>query len=1049
MPDTLPYVSGNVIAASAGTGKTYSLSSRFLALMALGADPASLVALTFTRKAAGEFCTRIFRDLAAGAAAAPAPGQRNPLTARLLETLSGLVAVGEGKACLLHPASNPVPLLPSTEFGAGADALMEEFCRRQREEAQPPKAPEQLCHAYPQLYADWDEGFFQQLLEKLVRAMPRLTLATFDSFFQRIAAAHCTELGISDLHPVTGEDADRARRAAIRALLQAAEAHEEAFCELYRDVADESSDNMVQRLEGQIKTFLSLFHRFPRAEQWSGAAFALPTHDERAQKVLRRTQGMYRLMQHYDAAYQRSVLSEGRCTFDDVARAAAQLLRRDDLPTEAAFDLNTRLRHWMLDEFQDTNPQQWAILEPLLDDALQSSLPAEYELEGRGRYVAHESSVFVVGDVKQSIYAFRGGTPDILQQMLPGDRPNRWRAYLAPTELQLNYRSAPLLLGHDPACPTGFVNRLFRRLHDMAREEGRPGDAAALTPDFYHHGSARQDLAGYLSVQALPEGDAEETREAMYREVEAILRDKLCEGGRLRPGISVGVLLRSNKELLGLYSYLRSVFGDSLPLCMVSDEFVALNTVMGELMLEFFRHLLHPSDEFRRKLLEMSPLRQLMLEHGADDWQQLAETRGYAAIVHRLLALLDPGERSRTAQEWLQAAQQFDAKGGTTEEWIQSICRLSYTADPPENSIRLMTMHKSKGLEFDAVILPLISSQNIDDTRTLSYLSTEDGQSVLLNPGDTKLREQLGLGAAVERWRAQRRAQEYNLLYVAVTRAKQALYILLHGKARPYKVDSKTKRYKKELSMTTSALIMRALNLMKEPQREQPDGCELLMEEGEPEWWRGRALAPSPAVVSPLCGLRAGKLQRRKRTPSTLHEDTSPAPSVLNAAGREAAAFGTAVHACFEQLEWLRADEEPAPTGQPEEARALVRAALREPSVRALFTRPATPCTVLNEQPLEAVLRDGTWLSATIDRLVLHGADAACTRILAADIIDYKTDRADAPELFRRHREQMRAYRQLVAAALDLPLAQVCVTLVSCPDTAAACALPFPPELLG
>ena len=1048
MPDTLPYVSGNVIAASAGTGKTYSLSSRFLALMALGADPASLVALTFTRKAAGEFCTRIFRDLAAGAAAAPAPGQRNPLTARLLETLSGLVAVGEGKACLLHPASNPVPLLPSTEFGAGADALMEEFCRRQREEVQPPKAPEQLCRAYPQLPADWDEGFFQQLLEKLVRAMPRLTLATFDSFFQRIAAAHCTELGISELHPVTGEDADRARRAAIRALLQAAEAHEEAFCELYRDVADESSDNMVQRLEGQITTYLSLFHRFPRAEQWSGAAFALPTDDERAQKAIRRTQSMYRLMQRYDAVYQRSVLSEGRCTFDDVARAAAQLLRRDDLPTEAAFDLNTRLRHWMLDEFQDTNPQQWAILEPLLDDALQSSLPAEYETGAGDRYPAHEASVFVVGDVKQSIYAFRGGTPDILQQMLPGGRPNRWRSYLAPTELQLNYRSAPLLLGHDPARPTGFVNRLFRRLHDMAREEGRPGDAAALTPDFYHHGSARQDVAGYLSVQALPEGDAEETREAMYREVEAILRNKLCEGGRLRPGISVGVLLRSNKELLGLYSYLRSVFGDSLPLCMVSDEFVALNTVMGELMLEFFRHLLHPSDEFRRKLLEMSPLQQLMQEHGADDWQHLAETRGYAAVVHRLLALLDPGERSRTAQEWLQAAQQFDAEGGTTEEWIQSICRLSYTADPPENSIRLMTMHKSKGLEFDAVILPFTGSQNIDDTRTLSHLSTEDGQGVLLNPGDTKLREQLGLGAAVERWRAQRRAQEYNLLYVAVTRAKQALYILLHGKARPYKVDSKTKRYKKELSMTTSALMMRALNLMKEPQREQPDCCELLMEEGEPEWWCGRAPAPSPAVASPPSGLRAGKLQRRKRTPSTLHEDTAPAPAVLNAAGREAAAFGTAVHACFEQLEWLRADEEPTPTGQPVEACALVRAALREPSVRALFTRPATPCTVLNEQPLEAVLRDGTWLSGTIDRLVLHGADAACTRILAADIIDYKTDRADAPELFRRHREQMRAYRQLIAAALGLPRAQVRVTLVSCPDTAAARALPFPPELL-
>ena len=56
-------ISGNLIAASAGTGKTYQLTSRFVALLALGARPEKMIALTFTKKAAGEFRNRIFRAL--------------------------------------------------------------------------------------------------------------------------------------------------------------------------------------------------------------------------------------------------------------------------------------------------------------------------------------------------------------------------------------------------------------------------------------------------------------------------------------------------------------------------------------------------------------------------------------------------------------------------------------------------------------------------------------------------------------------------------------------------------------------------------------------------------------------------------------------------------------------------------------------------------------------------------------------------------------------------------------------------------------------------
>ena len=66
-----PSIRNAALAASAGTGKTFALSSRYLALLAAGAEPASIVALTFTRKAAGEILSRILTRLAA-AAASPA-----------------------------------------------------------------------------------------------------------------------------------------------------------------------------------------------------------------------------------------------------------------------------------------------------------------------------------------------------------------------------------------------------------------------------------------------------------------------------------------------------------------------------------------------------------------------------------------------------------------------------------------------------------------------------------------------------------------------------------------------------------------------------------------------------------------------------------------------------------------------------------------------------------------------------------------------------------------------------------------------------------------
>ena len=146
----MPLLTNMLISASAGTGKTYQLSLRFLGLLALngGNHPERLIAITFTRKAAGEFKDRILTDLAAGAADEAG-------AARLKERLWAVIKGTDGEPGL---------------WPGAPEAWKEENLHRER---------------------------FLHLLHILVQNLARLNLCTIDSLFAQIASASAFELGVS------------------------------------------------------------------------------------------------------------------------------------------------------------------------------------------------------------------------------------------------------------------------------------------------------------------------------------------------------------------------------------------------------------------------------------------------------------------------------------------------------------------------------------------------------------------------------------------------------------------------------------------------------------------------------------------------------------------------------------------------------------------------------------------------------------------------------------------------------------------------------------
>ena len=186
------------IEASAGTGKTYQLASRYIALLMLGVDPKTIVALTFTRKAAGEFRNRILHALAEGACdVRDDKTQRNVLASRIWQVWSGLE---QSQKDTWTESANNIPLLPATtpivKLAASLGKYPEDLYASPdgAELREYLKLPEQSPRE------------FARLLRTMVMAMSDLELSTIDSFFNTLVCGNCLELGVNSVSPLAPED---------------------------------------------------------------------------------------------------------------------------------------------------------------------------------------------------------------------------------------------------------------------------------------------------------------------------------------------------------------------------------------------------------------------------------------------------------------------------------------------------------------------------------------------------------------------------------------------------------------------------------------------------------------------------------------------------------------------------------------------------------------------------------------------------------------------------------------------------------------------------
>ena len=737
---------------------------------------------------------------------------------------------------------------------------------------------------------------------------------------------------------------------------------------------------------------------------------------------LEMTQGIHAVLRSYDAVYHDMVRRAGKLTFGDVQRLLApgglRPLSRDAADESRLYidyRLDAEIDHWLLDEFQDTSYGQWSVLKNLIDEAVQDPTGAR--------------SFFYVGDVKQSVFAWRGGDPRLFREIFNHYNAEAPRS-IAEDHLVKSWRSGPAVIG--------MVNQVF----GAAQAIGAlfPGEASrAWNLEWRDHESAKPELDGQAALLQAEDstGAGQDNAEARFALALQIIR----EIEPLRRGLTCALLVQKNDTAARLAEYLRREGG--LPAVAEADLHIAIDNPLGAALLALLQAAAHPGDTLAQGHLAMTPLGELLTAAGLGTPEEL--TRRLLTQIHEAgfertletwlrrlepyLAVDDHFSRER-GRQFLAAAGLFDATGSReVAEFILFMERHTVREADPASVIRVMTVHKAKGLGFDLVILPDLEGTKLDSRREgLAVQRAPDRtvEWVFDLPGRIFVDQDPVLKAHVEASEADACYEALSLLYVAMTRAKRAMYLIIKPPGK-----SASRNFPKLLGETLGDEA-KTVSVGKLPLI----GTWTF---GNPAWSQDVAvlatkadLPTEPARLDPM--VTHPVVRRPARRPSDGIHGVWPAARTFGLERNTGVAFGSTLHALLAEVEWGGAPAiELFSTAWSSVGTAGVEAlaCLRAPALAPVWMRPTAHTEVWRERAFEVVL-DGVWLTGVFDRvLVERDASGAAS---GAWVFDFKTDRPNSGGeegiILAKHADQLQLYRRVAAVLIGLPEARVECALV-------------------
>jgi len=488
---------------------------------------------------------------------------------------------------------------------------------------------------------------------------------------------------------------------------------------------------------------------------------------------------------------------EGTIFIHDINKKLSDYLDHEIVP-DVYFRIGETIYHYLIDEFQDTSPIQWANLFPLIENSLSQG-----------------GSLFAVGDTKQAIYGFRNADYGIMKRL---ESSNPFSSALHRVkELEINFRSLEGVVD--------FSKVFFKKViadHDKYRE---PACRSGLID---YEQKVKEDHRG-LGVAEVIRCEKKEDEPAEKEKIQDLIKDLIQRGYSYS---DIAILAYRNEDVVNITTWLNEV---DIPFISYSSldirtrkltaEIVALLTFLdsppddlsfaGFVLGEIFRKALEKNEklielkalhEFFFRNRKKVPLYKAFQEEFPELWETYFETlfksTGYLPIydlvneIYCIYKVFDHfREEEATLIKILEVIKNFEGEGrnnpgdflkyASGEEAGES----DWTMDVPAgiNAVKVMTIHKAKGLGFPVAIVLLYE----EISRGFKYILDEEADGVCL----LKINQQIMKASPLlqERYEEERLkdlVNKLNTLYVGFTRAGDELYVVaVQGRRNQFPID--------------------------------------------------------------------------------------------------------------------------------------------------------------------------------------------------------------------------------------------------------------------
>ncbi|MBH0273193.1 RecB-like helicase [Helicobacter pylori] len=758
--------------ASAGSGKTFALSVRFLALLFKGANPSEILTLTFTKKATAEMKERILDYL---------------------------------------------------------KILQKENLENEKEKSQNIlKELEEKYHLNPDLVQNSAQKIYQRFLNAEIR------ISTIDAFFQSILRKFCWFVGLSANFEVN-EDTKVHQQQLNEGFLSAL--NNEQLEELSVFIAqclsydNYTSDPILERLrflknklylfdpnkkepafdeEGFLEKLRSLNNQIQSIETASNEAkkaikcdsfrgflnssltwlkkkseyqsfkklkSEIPTLESECEEIendLKRyyeakETAIFKKFPKFIQLYDNATSKIQALDFDAIKDKVHVLLNGyEEMPAEFFyFRLDSKIAHILIDEFQDTSLNDYKILAPFIDEIK----------AGIGQAKWHRS-VFFVGDVKQSIYAFRGSFSSLFESVSKD---------FYHDNLQFNHRSSPLIIN--------YVNTIFKKAYQNS-------PTAYLEQKYPKTSQNKHATDGYVKVSLVAD-ERELLLEQILQEAQNLLEH------RIDPK-NITILCATNKDALEIKNYLQEYLSEICPSTESSanlSQFVESKIIKNALEYAL-------AEEPYKPFYKHSVLKLAGYLH--DDAIVLPsfnpKKESVAGFVWKVMELFELyGEPAQICLELAVGCEDADR----FLEKLEAKSIASFNA----KGTQIMTIHKSKGMQFPYVIVcERLGKPNSSHSNQL--LEEYNGAELARLYYRMKNREVVDkdYARALDKEEAAKDHEEINVYYVAFTRAELGLIVVAKDKKESKKESkNKTMREKLDLAPLEEGEIMPVISPQKEP----------------------------------------------------------------------------------------------------------------------------------------------------------------------------------------------------------------------------------------